>query len=93
MKTASNTFGVPFYLKKQKATQAGKPPIYARITVNSKRIEISVKCSIEENKWNPVKGMVRGSRQEISSYYLKLIVLLCYRKNNSIYLHGNTCKI
>lgn len=38
MKTASNTFGVAFYLKKQKATQAGKSPIYARITVNSKRI-------------------------------------------------------
>ena len=34
MKTVNNTFGVTFYLKKQKATQAGKAPIYARITVN-----------------------------------------------------------
>lgn len=67
MKTAGNTFGVAFYLKKQKVTQAGKSPIYARITVNGKRIEISVKRSIEENNWNPVKGMARGSRQEIAN--------------------------
>lgn len=67
MKTAGNTFGVAFYLKKQKVTQTGKSPIYARITVNGKRIEISVKRSIEENNWNPVKGMARGSRQEIAN--------------------------
>jgi hypothetical protein len=30
MKTVNNTFGVTFYLKKQKATQAGKAPIYAK---------------------------------------------------------------
>jgi hypothetical protein len=41
MSTTNNTFGVAFYLKKQKTTQAGKSPIYARITVNGKRIEIS----------------------------------------------------
>ncbi|WP_121196800.1 Arm DNA-binding domain-containing protein [Mucilaginibacter gracilis] len=50
MSTTNNTFCVAFYLKKQKTTQAGKSPIYARITVNGKRIEISVKreriCSL-----------------------------------------------
>ncbi|MBB6126379.1 site-specific integrase [Mucilaginibacter lappiensis] len=64
MSTTNNTFGVAFYLKKQKTTQAGKSPIYARITVNGKRIEISVKRSIEENNWNPAKGMAKGSREE-----------------------------
>lgn len=66
MSTTNNTFGVAFYLKKQKTNQAGKSPIYARVTVNGKRIEISVKRSIEENNWNPVKGMAKGSREEIS---------------------------
>ena len=66
MSTTNNTFGVAFYLKKQKANQAGKSPIYARITVNGKRIEISVKRSIEDNNWNPVKGMAKGSREEIT---------------------------
>ena len=64
MNTTNNTFGVAFYLKKQKTTQAGKSPIYARITVNGKRIEISVKRSIEENNWNATKGMAKGSREE-----------------------------
>jgi len=64
MSTTNNTFGVAFYLKKQKTTQAGKSPIYARITVNGKRIEISVKRSIEENNWNATKGMAKGSREE-----------------------------
>lgn len=66
MKTVNNTFGVTFYLKKQKATQSGKAPIYARITVNGKRLEISVKRSIEDKSWNPVKGMAKGSREEIA---------------------------
>lgn len=66
MKTASNTFGVTFYLKKQKTTQSGEAPIYARITVNAKRLEISVKRSIKENSWNPVKGTAKGSKEEIS---------------------------
>jgi hypothetical protein len=57
MSTTNNTFGVAFYLKKQKTTQAGKSPIYARITVNGKRIEISVKRSIEDNNWNATKGI------------------------------------
>lgn len=65
MSTTNNTFGVAFYLKKQKTTQAGKSPIYARITVNGKRIEISVKRSIEENNWNATKGMAKGSREEM----------------------------
>jgi len=65
MSTTNNTFGVAFYLKKQKTTQAGKSPIYARITVNGKRIEISVKRSIDENNWNATKGMAKGSREEI----------------------------
>ena len=64
MSTTNNTFGVAFYLKKQKTTRAGKSPIYARITVNGKRIEISIKRSIEQNNWNAIKGMAKGSREE-----------------------------
>lgn len=55
-----------FYLKKQKATQAGTSPIYALITVNGKRKEISVKRSIEETSWNPVNGLARVRRQEVT---------------------------
>jgi site-specific recombinase XerD len=65
MKTVNNTFGVIFYLRKYKATTGGKAPIYARITVNGSRIDISVKRSIDPDNWNANKGMAKGSREEI----------------------------
>jgi integrase len=65
MKTMNNTFGVIFYLRKYKAANDGKAPIYARITVNGSRIDLSVKRSIEQDNWNANKGMARGSREEI----------------------------
>ena len=49
MKTMNNTFGVIFYLRKYKATNDGKALIYARITVNRSRIDLSVKRSIEQD--------------------------------------------
>lgn len=65
MKAVNNTFGVIFYLRKYKATQDGKTPIYARITVNGSRIDLSVKRNIESGNWNANKGMAKGSREEI----------------------------
>ena len=65
MKTSSNTFGIIFYLRKYKATNNGKAPIYARITVNGSRIDLSVKRSIDPDNWNASKGMAKGSKEEI----------------------------
>lgn len=66
MKNMTNSFGVTFYLRKYKTTN-GKAPIYARITVDGRRAEISTKRSIDEKNWNSKKGMTRGSRDEIRS--------------------------
>lgn len=66
MKKQDCTFGVIFYLKKQKTTDQGKAPICARITVNGKRTEISLKRSIEVNAWDAKKSAARGSRQEVT---------------------------
>jgi hypothetical protein len=63
---ASNTFGVVFYLKKYKESKDGKTPIYARITVDGRRADISMKRSVEERNWNSQKGMAKGSREEIT---------------------------
>ncbi|RVU01013.1 hypothetical protein EOD41_10340 [Mucilaginibacter limnophilus] len=63
--TVNNTFGVNFYLKKNKATKAGLCPIYARITVNGKRRELSVKRSVDPVNWNAAKGMPKGFREDI----------------------------
>lgn len=65
MKTQNNTFGVIFYLRKYKATNDGKTPIYARITVNGHRTDVSVKRSIDPANWNANKGMAKGSKEEV----------------------------
>lgn len=64
MKTKNCTFGVIFYLKKQKTTAQGMAPIYARITVNGRRTEISVKRSVALSGWDVKKGLAKGSREE-----------------------------
>jgi integrase/recombinase XerD len=62
--TTTNTFGIIFYLKRQKGKN-GKAPIYARITVDGKRAEISVKKQIEIDNWNHGKGMAKGKSEGI----------------------------
>ena len=42
----------------------GKAPICARVTVNGKRTEISVKRSVNANEWDDRKGMAKGNRKE-----------------------------
>jgi len=64
MKTKNSTFGVLFYLKKQKATVKGTAPICARVTVNGKRTEISAKRSVLVSQWDAKKGLAKGSRKE-----------------------------
>lgn len=71
MKNSKNTFAVSFYLKKYKATN-GKVPIYARITVDGKRVDLSVKQSVEQVNWNAMKGMAKGNREDIRSLNLFL---------------------
>ncbi|HEY4784663.1 MAG TPA: site-specific integrase, partial [Bacteroidales bacterium] len=62
--TTTNTFGVVFYLKRQKEKN-GKAPIYARITVDGQRNEISIKRDIDVDNWNHGKGMAKGKGEEI----------------------------
>ncbi len=78
-----NTLGIIFYLKRQKSKN-GKAPIYARITVDGKRAEISIKKDIEINNWNYVKGLAKGKGEEIKSLntYLEQIrsrMVECYQ--------------
>lgn len=62
MKTTS-TFSILFWLKLSKA-QNGEASIYARITVNGKRVEISLKRKVKITDWNSVKTRLKGTRQE-----------------------------
>lgn len=60
-----NTFGIQFVIRKHRIKD-GEAPIYARITVNTNRCEISVKKRIHTDNWNNGKGMAKGKNPEIS---------------------------
>ena len=62
---SKSTFGIHFVLKNSKVID-GTAPIYARITVDTNRVEISVKKRITVTNWNKGKGMAKGKTPEIS---------------------------
>jgi hypothetical protein len=59
MNTLSDSFSVMFHLRPIKS-QDGKLPVYARVTVNGKRIEISLKQKFQlltgtkEREWQKI---------------------------------------
>jgi site-specific recombinase XerD len=56
-----------FYAKKAKAAANGLVPIYTRITVNGKRIELSTNRFVEISKWSTEAGKLRGTSEEARS--------------------------
>jgi site-specific recombinase XerD len=60
---SSNTFGVHFTLRTRE--QNGKHPIYARVTVNKTRCELSLKHSLERKYWNEIKGVAKAKNEEL----------------------------
>ncbi len=61
-----NTFGIQFVIRKHRIKE-GKAPVYARVTVNSSRCEISVKRRILVSSWNNGKGVAKGKSPEITA--------------------------
>ena len=61
--TTTTTFSILFWLKVSRANN-GKAPLYARITVNRKRAEISLKRRIETDCWNPSMNRVNGTNEK-----------------------------
>jgi hypothetical protein len=63
---SKNTFGVQFIIRVNK-TKDGKVPIYVRITVDSQRVEMSLKKCIQPIEWNAAKRLARGSLKEMAA--------------------------
>ena len=81
---STNTFGIQFIIRKNKLKN-GLVPIYARITVDAKRVEVSMKRKIDPQQWNHKQGMAKGSREEIRSlnHYLQEVrsrIVECYQE-------------
>jgi len=58
------SFSVVFWIKRGKADKTGKAPIYARITIDGKRAEVSTGQKIESERWNVNTGSVRGNKED-----------------------------
>ncbi|UGS24684.1 site-specific integrase [Flavobacterium channae] len=56
-----------FYAKKAKAAANGLVPIYSRITINGKRIELSTNRFVEISKWSTEAGKIKGTSEEARS--------------------------
>lgn len=56
-----------FYAKRAKASSNGLVPIYTRITVNGKRIELSTNRFVEIDKWSTEAGKMKGNSEEACS--------------------------
>lgn len=63
----STPMHLSFQLKKSKADETGKAPIYARITINEIRTEFSIKRSVDPEKWVSNAGVVKGTTEESKS--------------------------
>ena len=61
---SNNTFSILFYVKKHRAN-SGEVPIYARITVDKKRVDLSIKRRVALERWDENRGMAKGNRQDI----------------------------
>jgi integrase/recombinase XerD len=73
MKT-THTFGIQFILRPGKKDKS-KGIIYARITVETRRAEISLKKTMAVDDWNNNRGIVKGSSLEAKKFnsYLEQI--------------------
>ena len=63
----SKTFTLLFYLKKPKNYESGKVPIYMRVSVDGRRIEITTKRECEPEKWKSSAGRQIGQKEEVRS--------------------------
>lgn len=76
MKTTKNySFSILFWLYKDRVTSTNEFPIYARITVDGKRVEVSLKRNVSNELWDQkaqrLKG--KGEVQMIINSYLDLV--------------------
>ena len=77
-----STFNQLFYIKKHRVKSNGEVPIYMRITVNGKQLDMSLHRSIDINLWNLNLNSVIGNTKkakEINSYLMSI--------QSSIYEH------
>ncbi|MEL1243805.1 Arm DNA-binding domain-containing protein [Flavobacterium sp. DGU11] len=60
-------FGIQFIIRVPKNEKTAEATVYARITVNGRRSEVSLKKKIDPKFWDEAKGRAKGKRDESAS--------------------------
>lgn len=84
MNTSLDTFNVIFHLRIARPDEE-KLPVYVRITINGKRIEISLKHKIALSNWNDKTGIAKNNCDEGKSLnnfmeQTRALLVSCYRE-------------
>lgn len=87
-----STFSVLFWIYASRTDQNNQTNIYARITVNKKRVNISLKQKVDIDSWNAKRQKVKGNgaiAREINLFLdeVKADIFQCYRdlkRENSV---------
>lgn len=58
-----STFVVTFLVRRTRANTSGEIPIYIRIIVDSKPVEVATKHYVKPDQWSPEKGRVKGNTE------------------------------
>lgn len=85
-----NTFSVLFYPKRRDLNSPNKANVYMRVTVNGRRIELSVNRKINLSKWNHKAGKLSGTKDEIRDFnnYLDALRNKIYDIEQQLLRHG-----
>lgn len=82
---SQTTFSLSFWINATRAIN-NYSPVYARITVNGKRANISLKRKVKTSEWNSNKGKAKGTKQEsrLLNRYLDLVKNRIYEAHDQL---------
>lgn len=60
---STQTLGILFFIRKERASNENQAAIYLRITINGKRAELSIRREIEIKRWNSKGGCAIGTSE------------------------------
>ncbi|HUH27141.1 site-specific integrase [Gelidibacter sp.] len=86
-----SSLSIIFYPRGNDVDKHGNAPIYARITVNGKRSEFSIRRKVALDKWSSEGGKIRGNSVEAREFnrYLTEIQSKVYRIQQELSQNGD----
>lgn len=87
----SNQISILFLAKSSRALKNGLLPIYIRITISGKRIELPTGKHVEKSKWSPIAGKMKSNSNEamLINSHLDILRFRVYDTENLLLRNSN----